>query len=99
MISNNTDSHNKIEKLEEKKKLELQLLRINYELTIPEILVDKHIKEKGKEKELLKTIKEKENELHKLLNKQYTFEEKIKNKYKIDVENKLSKYEKIDMKH
>ena len=52
------DSHNKIEKLEEKKKLELQLLKINYELSTPEILVDK-------------TIKLKEKELHKLLSKQF----------------------------
>ena len=87
------DSHNKIEKLEEKKKLKLQLLKINYELSTPEILVDKHIKEKGeekwkekgkkKEKKLPKTIKEKENELHKLLNKQYYFEERIKTNIKL----------------
>ena len=42
------DSHNKIEKLEEKKKYVLQLLKINYELSTPEIINDKHIKEKRK---------------------------------------------------
>ena len=41
-----------------------------------------------------KTIKLKENELHKLLNKQYKFEEKMKNKYKTAIENKLNEYEK-----
>ena len=95
MISyNNMDSHNKTEKLEEKKKLEPQLLKINYELSTPEIFVDKHIKEKGKEKEkkkkkekkeMPKTIKEKENELHRLLNKQCNFEKRMKNKYKLMV--------------
>ena len=55
-------SHNKLEKLEEKKKLELQLLKINYDLSTEESLNDK-------------TIKLKEKELHKLLNK---FEEKMK---------------------
>ena len=79
MISNNNmDSHNKIEKLEEKKKCELQLLKINYDLSTEESLNDK-------------TIKLKEKELHKLLNKQYKFEGEMKNKYKIDVENKLNK--------
>ena len=79
------DSHNKIEKLEEKKKYVLQLLKINYDLSTEESLNDK-------------TIKLKEKELHKLLNKQYNFEEKMKNKYKTDVENKLNNYEKIAMK-
>ena len=78
--SNNMDSHNKIEKLEEKKKYVLQLLKINYDLSTEESLNDK-------------TIKLKENELHKLLNKQCNFEGKMKNKYKSDVESKLHKYE------
>ena len=80
------DSHKKIEKLKENTKYVLQLLKINYELSTEESLNDK-------------TIKLKEKELHKLLNKQYKFEKKMKNKYKNDVENKLNKYEKIDMKH
>ena len=46
-----------------------------------------------------KTIKQKEKELHKLLNKHYNFEERMKKKYKTDVENKLNANEKIDMKH
>ena len=38
MISNNNkDSHNKLEKLEQKKKIELQLLKINYEVSTREI--------------------------------------------------------------
>ena len=37
MISNNMGSHNKLEKLEQKKKLELQLLKINYDLSAKEI--------------------------------------------------------------
>ena len=56
-------SHNKIEKLEEKKKYVLQLLKINYDLSTEESLDDK-------------TINQKEKELHKLLNKQCNFEEK-----------------------
>ena len=35
--NNNMDSNNKIEKFETKKKLELQLLKINYELSSKEI--------------------------------------------------------------
>ena len=42
------DSYNKIEKPEKNR---TTTLKINYKLTTPEILVDKHIKEKGKEKE------------------------------------------------
>ena len=56
-------------------------MKINYDLSTEESLNDK-------------TIKLKEKELHKLLNKQHKFEEKKKNKYKIDVENKLNIYEK-----
>ena len=44
-------SHNKIEKLEEENKSELHLLKIKCELTTPEILISKHIKEKGKKKQ------------------------------------------------
>ena len=45
MISNhNMGSHNKLEKLEEKNKLELQLLKINYDLSTEESLNDKTIK-------------------------------------------------------
>ena len=79
IYNNNMDSHNKLEKLEEKKKYVLQLLKINYDLSTEEILDDK-------------TIKLKEKELHKLLNKLYIFQEKMKNKYKTDVENKLNKF-------
>ena len=61
-------------------------MKINYDLSTEESLNDK-------------TIKLKEKQLHKLLNKQYKFEEKMKNKYKIDVENKLNNSEKINMKH
>ena len=39
--NNNMDSYNKLEKLEEKKKLELQLLKINYELSSNEITIKK----------------------------------------------------------
>ena len=61
MISNNNmGCHNKLAKLEEKKKLELQLLKINYDLSTEECLNDK-------------TIKLKEKELHKLLNKQFIY--------------------------
>ena len=35
--NNNMGSYNKLDKLEEKKKLELQLLKINYELSAKEI--------------------------------------------------------------
>ena len=35
--NNNMGSHNKLEKLEEKKKLELQLLKINYDVSAKEI--------------------------------------------------------------
>ena len=54
MISNNNmGSHDKLEKLEEIKKLELQLLKINYDLSSNEITIknenviidDKNIKE------------------------------------------------------
>ena len=57
MISkNNMGSHNKLEKLEQKKKLELQLLKTNYDLSSNEItkknekviINDKNIKEIGK---------------------------------------------------
>ena len=41
MISNNMGSHNKLEKLEQKKKLELQLLKINYDLSSNEIKIKK----------------------------------------------------------
>ena len=34
-------SHNKLERLEEKKKLELQLLKINYDLSANEITIKK----------------------------------------------------------
>ena len=35
--NNNMGSYNKLDKLEEKKKLELQLLKINYELSAKKI--------------------------------------------------------------
>ena len=60
MISNNNmGSHNKLEKLEEKKKLELQLLKINYDLSSNEITRKKN------EKVIIddKNIKEIEEEL------------------------------------
>ena len=42
MISNNNmGSHNKLEKLEEKKKLELQLLKRNYDLSSNEVTIKK----------------------------------------------------------
>ena len=42
MISkNNMDSHNKLEKLEEKKKFELQLLKIYYDLSSNEVTIKK----------------------------------------------------------
>ena len=41
MTSNNMGSQNKLEKLEEKKKLELQLLKINYDLSANEITIKK----------------------------------------------------------
>ena len=67
-------SHNKLEKLEEKKKLELQLLKINYDLSSNEITIKKN-------KSVIiddKNIKEIEKEFMKLSNKFYTFEEKMK---------------------
>ena len=76
MISNNNvDSHNKIEKLKEKKKLELQVLKINYELSSNEITI--------KNENVIiddKNIKEIEKEFMKLSNKFYTFEDKKKKK-------------------
>ena len=47
--NNNMGSQNKLEKLEEKKKLELQLLKINYDLSTEESLNDKTIKLKEME--------------------------------------------------
>ena len=41
MTSNNMGSHNKLEKLEEKTKLELQLLKINYDLSSNEVTIKK----------------------------------------------------------
>ena len=42
MTSNiNMGSHDKLEKLEEKKKLELQLLKINYDLSSNEVTIKK----------------------------------------------------------
>ena len=35
--NNNMDSYNKLEKLEQKQKLELKLLKINYDLSAKEI--------------------------------------------------------------
>ena len=80
--NNNMGSQNKLEKLEEKKKLELQLLKINYELSAKEIenvIIDD------------KNIKEIEKEFMKLSNKFYTFEGNIKKKF--IVKNKLNKRE------
>ena len=39
--NNNMGSYNKLEKLEEKKKLELQLLKINYDLSSNEVTIKK----------------------------------------------------------
>ena len=39
--NNNMDSHNKLEKLEQNKKIELQLLKINYDLSANEITIKK----------------------------------------------------------
>ena len=39
--NNNIDSYNKLEKLKEKKKLELQLLKINYDLSSNEVTIKK----------------------------------------------------------
>ena len=39
--NNNMGSYNKLEKLEEKKKLELQLLKINYDLSSNEVTIIK----------------------------------------------------------
>ena len=83
--NNNMDSYNKLEKLEEKKKLELQLLKINYELSA---------KKNYKKKNVIiddKNIKEIEKEFMKLSNKFYTFEEKMKKNF--IVKNKLNKTE------
>ena len=41
MTSNNNMGSHKLEKLEEKKKLELQLLKINYDLSSNEITIKK----------------------------------------------------------
>ena len=74
--NNNMGSHNKLEKLEEKNKLELQLLKINYDLSSNEITIKKN-------KSVIiddKNIKEIEKEFMKLSNKFYTFEEKMKKK-------------------
>ena len=75
--SNNMDSHNKIEKLEEKKKLELQLLKINYDLSSNEITIKKN------ENVIIddRNIKEIEKQFMKLSNKFYTFEEKMKKNF------------------
>ena len=80
-------SHNKLEKLEEKKKLELQLLKINYDLSSNEITRKKN------EKVIIddKNIKEIEKEFMELSNKFYTFEEKMKKNF--IVKNKLNKNE------
>ena len=69
-------SYNKLEKLEEKKKLELQLLKINYDLSSNDITIKKN-------KNVIiddKNIKEIEKEFMKLSNKCYTFDEKMKKK-------------------
>ena len=42
--NNNMGSYNKLEKLEEKKKLELQLLKINYDLSSNEVTIKKNEK-------------------------------------------------------
>jgi len=96
--NNNMGSHNKLEKLEEKKKLELQLLKINYELSAKEItrkknviIDDKNIKEIENVIIDDKNIKEIEKEFMKLSNKFYTFEEKMKKNF--IVKNKLNKTE------
>ena len=72
--NNNMGSYNKLEKLEEKKKLELQLLKINYELSAKEITRKKNVIIDDK------NIKEIEKEFMELSNKFYTFEEKMKKK-------------------
>ena len=41
MTSNNMGSYNKLEKLEEKKELELQFLKIKYELSSNEVTIKK----------------------------------------------------------
>ena len=79
-------SYNKLEKLEEKKKLELQLLKINYDLSSNEIAI--------KNENVIiddKNIKEIEKEFMKLSNNFYTFEEKMKKNF--IVKNKLNKTE------
>ena len=90
MISNNNmGGHNKIEKLEEKKKLELQILKINYDSSANEttikknekvIIDDKNITIKKNKNVIIddKNIKEIEKEFMKLSNKCYTFEENMK---------------------
>ena len=80
-------SHNKIEKLEEKKKLELQLLKINYDLSAKEMARKKNENVSIDDK----NIKEIEKEFMKLSNKFYTFEEKMKKNF--IVKNKLNKNE------
>ena len=90
-------SHNKL-KLEEKKKLELQLLKINYDLSSNEVTIKKN-------KNVIiddKNIKEIEKEFMKLSNKCYTFEEKMKRSF--IVKNKLNitefnKHEKMLLKY
>ena len=42
--NNNMDSYNKLEKLEEKKKLELHFLKIKYELSSNEVTIKKNEK-------------------------------------------------------
>ena len=73
--NNNMGSYNKIEKLEEKKKLELQFLKIKYELSANKItkknviIDDKNIKEIENVIIDDKNIKEIEKEFMKLSNK------------------------------
>ena len=100
--NNNMGSYNKLEKLEEKKELELQFLKIKYELSANEVTIIKNEKVTidgknitiKKNKNVIidyKNIKEIEKEFVKLLNKCYTFGENMKKKF--IVKNRLNRTE------